>query len=166
MGMDVYGRENPDAYFRANVWSWRPLWDCTVAIAPWVDEAVPGASYNDGDGLDADDCKRLAKEVAAAIDGGFHVKYIEELRAEQDGQPDEACGYCNSTGIRTDTVGLAMEMPTKVWVDDDGATHVGWCNGCLGKGSRRPMSTWYGFEAEHFEEWGTFLQQCGGFSIH
>lgn len=69
MGMDVDGR-NPDSkvgeYFRANVWSWRPIhkimWDLCSDI---IDEkTMVGMGYNQGDGPeDAATCIEIANRI-------------------------------------------------------------------------------------------------------
>lgn len=165
MGMDVVGVNNPDAYFRANVWSWHPIWNCTVDLAPWVAEHVPGAHYNDGDGLNEELAEKLHSELALAVDAGQHEQWLKEFNKEIEELPDRACNLCEATGIRTDDVGMEHNMPTKIWVDEKGEERVGWCNGCDGAGYRKDFATWYGFSPDHFEEWVTFLGQCGGFEI-
>ena len=66
MGMDVHGRGNPKAYFRASIWTWPAILRlCKLAndraqlgfdLRPW--------SYNDGAGLVyAADCERLATAI-------------------------------------------------------------------------------------------------------
>ena len=55
MGMDVSGR-NPDSsageYFRANVWSWRPIHAliCDLCSDLLDEETLEGMAYNDGAG--------------------------------------------------------------------------------------------------------------------
>lgn len=62
MGMDVEGRGNPEAYFRANTWSWTPLMK-VVEVA--TGEGVPISwHYNDGEGLEtAEACRDLASKI-------------------------------------------------------------------------------------------------------
>lgn len=64
MGMDVYGkRPKNDAgkYFRASVWSWRPL----IAIMVKAGADVPKSwSFNDGQGLNSQAaCNTLAAQI-------------------------------------------------------------------------------------------------------
>ena len=64
MGMDVVGK-NPSTpegeYFRANVWSWRPI----HALCEIVTQTLyPEWSYNDGKGLTSqEECDRLAARL-------------------------------------------------------------------------------------------------------
>lgn len=165
MGMDVVGVNNPDAYFRANIWSWHPIWNCTVALAPWVDEHVPHAHTNDGDGLNAEQSERLHRELVQAVDVGQHERWIKEFFAEVEQLPRETCRWCQGTGVRSDDIGMRYQMLTKIWVDDEGVEHVGWCNACEGQGSTKHPASMYGFTPDHFEDWVTFLGECGGFEI-
>lgn len=66
MGMDVYGIENETAYFRASVWSWKPIHMLIreanerfrLGIPAPVLDAMAG---NDGDGLgNQSECNALA----------------------------------------------------------------------------------------------------------
>ena len=66
MGMDVVGR-NPSAeageYFRANVWSWRPIHDLIVQLCSDLldEETLVGIGYNDGAGpADQTTCSGMA----------------------------------------------------------------------------------------------------------
>jgi hypothetical protein len=72
MGMDVSGIGNPDAYFRANVWSWRPIHNlCEIATG----REYPAWAFNDGAGLQtAEECKKLADALE---------KYLKEFPLEE-----------------------------------------------------------------------------------
>ena len=57
MGMDVYGKDPSSEcgqYFRANIWSWRPILDQIVATCRDLvdDELLEAMAYNDGAGPD------------------------------------------------------------------------------------------------------------------
>jgi hypothetical protein len=64
MGMDIYGRnaKTPEGeYFRANVWSWRPL---HVLCETVLKQKFPSWGYNDGDGFETQkQCDKLANEL-------------------------------------------------------------------------------------------------------
>lgn len=67
MGMDVVGRRNKDAYFRANVWSWRPI--CMI-IGLATGTTVPASwGFNDGAGLTTQkQCNELADKLEAWLE--------------------------------------------------------------------------------------------------
>jgi hypothetical protein len=80
MGMDVCGKGNPDAYFRANCWSWRPIHAlCETVI--YENDLNLNTEYwgsNDGRGLETqEDCNKLANALEA------HLKNTE-LTEEND----------------------------------------------------------------------------------
>lgn len=153
MGMDVYGK-NPSAksgeYFRANVLSWRPIWAMTKAAAPELisDKLYESGQYNDGAGLKT---ARECKALAARIRGSDWKATLVEWNRQQEAEPDESCDICGGTGKRRPPPAIG---PGKVH-----------CNGCDGKGARRPLSARYQTSEDHFEEWITFLDTCGGFEI-
>lgn len=80
MGMDVYGKGNPDAYFRANCWSWRPIHALceTVIYKDNLNLNTEHWGSNDGGGLETQkDCNKLADALEA------HLKNTE-LAEEND----------------------------------------------------------------------------------
>lgn len=150
MGFDVYGKKNDEPvgeYFRNNVWWWHDLWCYCEEVAPKLTAKVKHAHTNDGDGLGARDSKALAKILRKRIEEGHATAYEKAFREKQASIPDEQCGHCNGTGKRND-------MHVK-----DG------CNGCKGKGTTRPLATWYVFEVSNVETFAAFLEHCGGFTI-
>lgn len=73
MGMDVYGRKNKAAYFRASVWGWRPL-HLLISEANQRHrlkisaELLKQMSFNAGAGLESQaDCDRLAAALDALL---------------------------------------------------------------------------------------------------
>lgn len=168
MGMDVVGRNNPDAYFRNNVWWWRPLWNYCTEIAPELCGEVNG-SYNDGDGLDEDGALQLSAILYMEIESGRTLRYEKSYNKRVSELPRHDCNLCEGTGIRTDYVGVDMGMPTRKLEEHVaaivGRTH-GWCNSCGGEGLVDDWETSYPFSLENVREFADFLADCGGFSIY
>jgi hypothetical protein len=167
MGMDVYGRNNPDAYFRNNVWWWRPLWDYCNKIAPELCGKVNG-HFNEGDGLDEDEALKLAAVIGEEIESGRALAYEADYNAYIASLPRHECEYCGGTGVRDDEIGVSMGMPTKE-LDPAvsiivGRTH-GWCNACGGEGMKDHPEASYPFSLENLIDFFDFLEECGGFSI-
>lgn len=150
MGMDVFGK-NPRSvtgeYFRRNVWGWHPLWRYCEEHAPVCASVACGHS-NDGDGLNDADSITLADILQARIDSGLCADDLFEYRDSLDAMPDEVCDLCGGTGKRSDMV------------------VTNGCNKCLGKGSVRPMDTWYTLDMDDITEFIAFLRDCGGFEIN
>jgi hypothetical protein len=152
MGMDVIG--NSGNYFPATVWTWRPLWKLCAAIAPELAAKVTYAQSNDGDGLDAPDAHALATTLTEALDSGVVAKLIADERARLDAMADEECRWCAGTGIRSDDVGVQHGMDKRRW-----------CNGCDGKGRRRPVDTRYAVDEQTVKDFRDFLAASDGFEI-
>lgn len=155
MGMDVFGKKptsEAGAYFRRNVWGWRPLWDYCQNMHDEIAGKVESGHYNDGDGLNAEDSIALAKELQKDLKTGRVSQYIKERNDRLANMPDEQCPICNGTGQRP-----------------DGLANIEWkkpgCNSCDGKGTIRPWETNYGLEEEDIQEFAEFLESCGGFEI-
>lgn len=93
MGMDVWGR-NPSSdvgkYFRANIWSWRPIHDlirtlCSDLLAP---ETIVGMSINDGFGpSDATTCQEMARRFSEWLATNANGHALDsDLKASKDGR--------------------------------------------------------------------------------
>lgn len=157
-------RSRPGVYFRASIWSWRPLWDYVCAVGHDLigEETARVCTYNDGGGLDETFSKLLAARVYASFRSGDVDAYLAEQKRILDGTPDETCTLCDGTGVRADAIGLEMRMTTKA---NPHTGKPGWCNGCDGKGVIRPWQTHYSFTREHLLEFAEFLDHCGGFQV-
>jgi len=72
MGMDVYGKapkSDEGEYFRANIWSWRPIHELIEKSNVLSPEMVADMSYNDGAGPDEEQALLLAASLENMIDG-------------------------------------------------------------------------------------------------
>lgn len=157
MGMDVTGKApNGDAgvYFRATVWTWRPLASLLEDLYPDLTDKVEYLYSNDGDGLDAESANQLGRRIAQDLRNDTIRRWIGERDAALAALPDETCRWCAGTGTRTDEVGVSSGMVEKSW-----------CNGCDGKGQKRPFETSYGLDYEDAQEFARFVANSGGFEI-
>ena len=93
MGMDVIGR-NPDSdagkYFRANVWSWRPIHDLIIELcSDLLDEkTLELLAYNDGAGAaDQETCTAMASRFEVWMEHHAHGHEIDipGTRIKNDG---------------------------------------------------------------------------------
>ena len=171
MGMDVYGK-NPTSdkgqYFRNNVWWWHPLWEYCQELHGSICGQVQDGHSNAGDGLDADDAKALGEALLHDIATGVTAEYEQDYNARIASLPMGECSLCDSTGIRTDEIGIQHGMPTRELSESDaillGRTH-GFCNGCAGFGKTAPWAASYPFRVANVQEFADFLVDSGGFSI-
>ena len=157
MGMDVTGKapkSEAGEYFRATVWTWRPLALLLQDLYPDLTEKVQYLHSNDGDGLEAEDADELGRRIARDLRDDTVLTWIRERDAAMAAVPDEACQWCVGTGTRTDEVGVTNGMVEK-----------GWCNGCDGKGQVRPFVTSYTLDFEDVEEFAAFVASSGGFEV-
>ena len=171
MGMDVYGK-NPKSetgeYFRRNVWGWHPLWSYVESQHPEIAESVECGHTNDADGLGARDSKRLAKLLMEDYNSGVVAKYVAERNQELAELPFEDCTLCETTGIRTDEVGIQNGMDKQELQPDIAiivGREVGWCNRCGGLGKVEDFATNYSLDEDDVKEFAEFLADCGGFEI-
>lgn len=173
MGMDVYGTKpvTPTGeYFRNNVWWWNPLW--TYVVQAHAD-ILPGdpqhGFFNDGYTLSANEAADLGAALLLDIKNGLVFQYEQNFNAHRAEQPLEDCSLCNATGIRTDDIGVNMNMPNQLLDPATqlvvGRTH-GFCNGCYGLGKRESFITAYSFSVDNVREFAMFLLSSGGASIY
>lgn len=151
--MDVSGIGNPEAYFRANVWSWRPI----HAIIDYINNKyslgieTESFGYNDGSGVsDPEVCLKLSEGIKKELDN-IGLK-------END-----------------DTIYLALGS----WVEYPSGKFVGMemneemnLDEYNGKILSAPISTKnglvvpaYSTDRDHVEEFCKFLEECEGFEI-
>jgi hypothetical protein len=171
MGMDVYGRQprsERGKYFRASVWSWRPIATLSCAAAPDITAGCKHWQSNDGDGLEDGAARALGRIIQSMIDSGLVAELVAKHAAALEAMADEPCASCGATGVRSDAVGVKHGWPDKPSGAPPGHPRhgaIGSCNSCQGKGTVRPIATWYSMDVEHIREWAAFLEDCGGFEI-
>lgn len=157
--MDVYGIEpitDKGEYFRNNIWWWRPLWDyCEELYQPC--QEVSGHT-NDGEGLNGEQAKELGGILLREISLGNTLAYQEKYEAELESAPDVPCDFCSGVGIVQVQEGWIDYVEGEVTFRDP-------CNGCEGKGSKRPFQTHYPFAVENVQEFAEFCINSGGFQI-
>jgi hypothetical protein len=94
MGMDVFGR-NPDSkageYFRANVWSWRPIHDLIIWLCSDLldEETLESLSYNAGAGAeDQETCTQMANRFDQWMEHNVegHDIEIEGMQVTPEGR--------------------------------------------------------------------------------
>jgi len=171
MGMDVYGKNPTDEggeYFCRKVWGWHPLWDMCLDLVHELAGRVEHGHCNDGDGLNAVDSEALGDALNEAVFDGRVAEWITDRNEIVANLPKEDCHICDSTGIRTDEIGIQDGQPDKALSPEQAIVlgrEFGCCNGCDGKGWKEPFASWYEVEVNDATEFATFLRACGGFEI-
>jgi hypothetical protein len=72
MGMDVFGvapKSEAGKYFRANIWSWRPIHELIEKANVLPPHLVEGMAFNDGYGPDDEQAMRLADQLDVMLEG-------------------------------------------------------------------------------------------------
>jgi hypothetical protein len=174
----AWQRNTKGAYFRQNIWGWRPVWryvmeNCGDIIS--VEDAQRG-SYNDGHEITKEKAKLIANRINSLNKSGDLVSYARTYATEMDSLPDEECKICNGTGTRKEWEGWQSE---KLWLmhhdslneNGDGIGGYSWakkcngCNSCHGLGKVKDFDRSYPFEVESMLEFAEFCEYSGGFRI-
>ena len=165
MGMDVYGRKPKNEtgeYFRANVWSWRPIyWLCFSSIIrheeeTGYDDLIPdktfrGMEYNDGYGLRSDrKCNLLSDYLQDVVDIFFKPS---EFPFEHEFSDNFKWGVDKDAEFYID-VGFYADKEGKFLSKEE-------CKDPNIEGKYSP----YRLDKDHIQEFIGFLRNCGGFRV-
>lgn len=101
MGMDVYGKA-PTAhvgeYFRANIWSWRPIHELIEKANVLPQKMVEDMGFNDGAGPDKQGALLLAASLENMLDG-MDDEHCFMLSDEIDGPVAALLSALNTQGV-------------------------------------------------------------------
>jgi hypothetical protein len=163
MGMDVYGRrfanewaaagqDQPGCYFRANVWSWRPIHDLMRQLcSDFLDEEMLlQMSFNDGAGPeDQQTCDEIAMRFSQWMEHNIDGHEVDHgMRVDGEGKfVDLRPKSSDETGFLAEAALVASAQARF------GAQGV--------DGVRSPHSV----DDESLKEWIEFLRHCGGFRV-
>jgi len=164
------------AYFRQNVWGWRPVWQyvmesCGDIIS--VEDAQEG-SWNDGHEITKEKAKLISNRINSLHKSGSLENYARTYNTEMDSLPDEECKICNGTGTRKEWEGWQSEESWLMHHDrleQGGTGGYSWanemkgCNSCHGVGKVKNFDRSYPFEVETMLEFAEFCEYSGGFRI-
>lgn len=155
-----YHIDNPGVYFRANIWSWRPMHLAIIManelhhldISP---DVLDGMGYNSGHGLKTqDECNALAEALEDMVEN-MHKRGVEQFGFNLGMWNDRSSvnkllsdGDTEKLNELYPTGELITKFPVKF--KDDGSkiypSHV--------------------VAVDHVEEFILFLRNCGGFEIY
>lgn len=124
MGMDVYGR-NPvsDAgkYFRANVWSWRPIHALIAELcSDLLDEEMLGQlGFNGGAGpTDQETCTEMARRFEVWMEHHVQGHTLEsDLRMTKDGRLLSSKELAENPDLDTETPYGVGDDHLKEWIE-------------------------------------------------
>lgn len=159
---DVYETDNPGAYFRNNVWFWRPLWQFVVETCEdymTVDE-IDGGNSNSGHRISEETALYIAKQLSEKIaDGTVDKKEKEhELR--------RAKAVAHNEEVRTEMDKISKECKSKHGNDLVPANYPEPYNTRWQKAyAKENWDASYPFSKENIKDFATFCMQSGGFEI-
>lgn len=125
MGMDIVGRDPANKageYFRANIWSWRPIHSLMSELyADFLsEELLESMGYNNGDGpADQATCDRIAERFNQWMEhhaAGFTLE-SEALRMQPDGTLLTAEQAAENPDIETETPYQTNDEHLKEWIE-------------------------------------------------
>lgn len=164
--MDVHGKTN-EAYFRRSVWGWHGLASYVEDMHADLAGKVKYWHSNDGDGLNEEDSRELARRLRVDTEDGSALRYVQSRDARLQSLPREVCTLCQGSGVRTHADNLRVfsgDVAAAARVEaflPDGSQ----CNACNGVGTNAAWETHYGLEVSDLVEFADFLQECDGFEI-
>ena len=170
----------PGAYFRASVWSWRPLWNYVSAVCKDIltDSDIDLGCYNDNHLISNDKARRMAVALKQDINKNNHVRFAKWQKQRHKEMPLETCSICEGKGTRKGWDGWESK---EEWIKIHGSLDIGGdeqcsinfkgannhkgCNACKGEGKRESFITNYEFYPDFLEEFESFCRLSGGFVI-
>jgi len=154
MGMDIYGRNEP-TYFRANLWSWRPIHGISALAIDKYDLGLSteGWGFNDGYGLETqEDCNKLATAIMRMITESDDIINID----------DDEIYLCLGMWVNMDGEFVSeQEIEDLNNIYPEGSIIKSSVITDTGKMVRPAHST----SLTRIKEWVAFLRECGGFQI-
>ena len=142
------------AYFRNNVWGWRPLWSyvCSVCYDILSDKDASAGSFNDGHKISKTKAGKIAKKLHSLIKDGKVKEYENGYKKHIASLEQVDCDLCETTGRRKE--------PPKT-----GAGDYMECNKCSGTGKVDDWAKSYPFSEDNVRQFANFCANSGGFTI-
>ena len=139
----------PGAYFRNNVWWWRPLWNYVSFMCDDIltDKDMTEGEMNNGHRISKTKAKRMAARIRKLDREGHIRRYASDREKTLDDLDSEKCSHCDGKGIRNDEF------------------VKGKCNGCDGEGETKPWIAEYPFSVKNVRDFAQFCEKSGGFEI-
>ena len=159
-----FENNNPGVYFRANLWSWRPIAEvinyCNNIMGLNLPETfLGGMHYNSGAGLETqEECDKLADAIDAIIIGkfdgweyiGVNYKLYARKVVNSEGKIFEENLYNNPELVQE----LEQHLGEDIFVKDGVFEY-----------KDIEYNTAHATGLDHLEDFVAFLRECGGFEI-
>ena len=91
MGFDIVAvkPKNDHAYFRNNVWWWRPLWQYCRMCDLITEKQFERGNYNDGHTISKEQAEQMAIRLIHMVEQESTKKYAEEYNAWRNALPKD-----------------------------------------------------------------------------
>jgi len=159
---DVYETDNPGAYFRNNVWFWRPLWNFVVEACEdymTVDE-IDGGYSNSGHQIEKETAIYIAKKLSEKLADGT----VDTL--EREWELKRAKAEAHNKEVRAEMDKISKECKSKHGNDLVPANYPEPYNTQWQKAyAKENWDASYPFSKENIKDFATFCMQSGGFQI-
>lgn len=176
---------HPGKYFRANIWSWRPIHMLCETIIQ--DKKLPLDTYgwgeNSGYGLyTQEDCDMLATELEEFLLSLDEVYLDIDISKYPEFNKDNLRFYINMNAISGDyksPFGICYEdggfIRKEDWTEELAEKYKKFIgNKVISHSFRKSefkvhgksINSAYSFQPDHLKEFTVFLRHCGGFNIH
>ena len=158
MGMDVNGK-NPSSeegsYFRANVWSWRPIHAIIGMTGVVDDETLNRMSMNEGAGLQTqNECNQLADALEKVI-----------LNNDIDIGSFKSAGFVLERKDNDVKINFPICEDKSMVVKPDGTFVKEKEIDTMTLSQQRTLRSAYSTTYSHLKEFIAFLRSCGGFEV-
>ena len=125
MGMDIHGR-NPTnekgKYFRANIWSWRPIHALITQLCPDIlsEETLTAIGYNDGSGPETQEtCTQIANRFQQWMEHNTHGHNIQipGIQVTPEGRFVTEQELNENPNLKTTTPYKTNDEHLKAWIE-------------------------------------------------
>ena len=172
------------AYFRNNVWWWRPLWElvCSVSDDILSEEDIERGFSNDGHCITSDKAIDVGNRLFKLLDNSSIDKLIKVREDFLKELPMEECHCCDGVGVRKGWQGWKSKkewlkhhkslepikdstLPANENVSYEQAHSSKGCNACHGKGEVDHFLKSYHLNKKNVRDFAMFCLKSGGFTI-
>ena len=180
------------AYYRSNVWGWRPLWGFIVENCDEIltEKDSNEGMYNDGHEISSEKANAIAKRLIKMIEDGTAEQYVQAFDEMKNNTPLETCETCDGTGTRKGWEGWQSEkewlrhhdrleppekpeMQISDFLKSNLKIEVGFkwakkckgCNACHGTGKVNAFFCHYNISIDDIRRFLKFCKHSGGFHI-
>lgn len=160
---DKFEEENPGFYFRANIWSWRPIAEIILAVNElyhlnFDEQFIKEIHYNSGAGLKTqEECNRLADFMETYIEANFSD--WKTIGLNVDWFSKKVVGPKGAIHLQTikgeEEVKVSVFASDKVFIEDGELEMDGFM-----------YYVSHTCSMEHLRDFLKFLRECGGFEIN